>query len=293
LKNPRNILFIINPISGVGKQRDIEKQLDSYVDKENYNFEVAYTEYAGHAVEIAQSAVDRDFDIIVAVGGDGSVNEVARGVFGSKAALGIIPTGSGNGLARHLGIPVDIRKAIDIIIEGKKMLIDTASINDELFVSIVGIGFDALVAEKFAGHKQRGFFTYAKIAASEYLFYRSKKFILYIDGQRIKRKAFFISIANAGQFGYNAVISPNALINDGFIDICILKKVPLYAAPFVIRRLFSNSIDSSKYIEIIKAKEVRIIKNIKHKIHIDGDPASSSNELLIRVQAKSLSVVVP
>ncbi len=293
MSEKKQILFIVNPFSGVGKQKDIENIIYSSVDEKIYDYAIVYTAYAGHATEIAKEASAKGTSIIVAVGGDGSLNEVARGVIHSKSALGIIPTGSGNGLARHLKIPFDFQKAIEIINNAKSQMIDTATINGELFVSIAGIGFDALVAEKFALSKHRGFFTYVKVTASEYFLYRQKKFIMYIDGERLKKKAFFVSIANAGQFGYNATIAPGALLNDGYLDICIVKKVPFYAAPFVLRKLFHKNIDTSKYLEIIKAKEIRIIKNIKHNIHIDGDSVHSSNELIIKVIPLSLRIIVP
>lgn len=293
MPDKKQILFIVNPISGVGSQKNIGNIIETSINKDIYNYTIAYTDYAGHATELAKKAAEHGIDIIVAVGGDGSVNEVARGLIHTSSIMGMIPTGSGNGLARHLKIPFNFQKAIEIINRAKFQLIDTATINGELFVSIAGIGFDALVAQKFSHYKHRGFITYAKVTVSEYFLYSQKKFIMYIDGERLKKKAFFVSIANAGQFGYNAIIAPGALLNDGYVDICILKKVPFYAAPFVLWKLFNRNIDTSKYLEIIKAKEIRIIKNITHNIHIDGDSVHASNELIIKVIPLSLRIIVP
>jgi diacylglycerol kinase (ATP) len=289
----KKIKFIINPISGVGKQRIIETALEKSLDQSIFNYDISYTEAPKHATEICRDAVYKNYDIVVAVGGDGSINEVAKGLIGSKTILGIIPTGSGNGLARHLNIPFNINEAISIINNGKTGKIDTATINNELFISIAGVGFDALVANKFAKCKRRGFWSYFKVTLKEYPKYKPKKYSIIIDGEKITRRALLISFANSNQFGFNSSIAPSAEINDGLLDICILKKVPMIKAPFYAHLLFSKRLDKTKYLEIIKAKEVKIMRKKNSKIHIDGDPLRLSQELNIKIFPLSLNIIIP
>ena len=228
----KKIIFIINPISGVGKQRLVETAIDKTLDKSIFDYDISYTSAPKHATELSKDAACKNYDIVVAVGGDGSINEVAKGIIGSNCTLGIIPIGSGNGLARHFNIPFDISQAIEVINKCNTIKIDTATINEQLFLSIAGVGFDALVANKFAKGKRRGFWSYFKITVREYPKYKPKKYSLTIDGKKMIRRALLVSFANSNQFGYNTSIAPMAIINDGFLDVCILKKVPIVKAPF-------------------------------------------------------------
>jgi diacylglycerol kinase (ATP) len=287
------IIFIVNPVSGIGKQRIIETAVEKCIDKSVFDFDIAYTDAAGHATVIAKEAVNNHYDVVVAVGGDGSVNEVADGIIGSDTALALIPAGSGNGLARHLNIPFDINEALLVINRLKFDRIDTATINDRLFVSIAGVGFDALVAKKFAKCRHRGFWSYFKVSILEYPRYKPKKYELIIDGNKITRRALLVSFANSNQFGYNTSIAPGAVINDGLLDICILKKVPVVKAPYFAHLLFNKSLDKTKYLEIIQGKEVQVIRKKNSKINIDGNPMRLSKELLIKINPLSLKVIIP
>jgi len=293
--NPKKkIVFIINPISGVWhtKKNELEEILETHLNKELYENEIIVTESATHATEISRTAVENQADIVVAIGGDGSINQVAKGLIGSKTVLGIIPSGSGNGLAHHLNIPFSLASAVDVINQGKVIPIDTVSINDDFFVSIAGIGFDALVAQKFSLYKRRGFFSYIQIISQEYLMYRSQKYRLIIDGKILACKALFISFANSNQFGYNTLIAPKAEIDDGLVDVCIFKKVPLVKTPLLAHFLFRKKIDKSHYMEIIKAKEIKVI-NKNSWVNIDGEPVQLDQNLKIKVNPLSLNVIVP
>jgi len=289
----KKIIFIINPISGVGKQRLVETAIDKTLDKSIFDYDISYTSAPKHATELSIDAVSKNYDIVVAVGGDGSINEVAKGIIGSNCTLGIIPIGSGNGLARHFNIPFDISHAIEVINKCNTINIDTATINEQLFLSIAGVGFDALVANKFAKGKRRGFWSYFKITVREYPKYKPKKYSLTIDGKKMNRRALLVSFANSNQFGYNTSIAPMAIINDGFLDVCILKKVPIVKAPFIAHLLFSKRIDKTPYMEIIKAKEVKVIRKKNSKIHIDGDSLKLTKELNIKINPLSVKVIVP
>ena len=285
-------LFIVNPFSGVGRGKAIERHLKHHLDHEKFDYQVVYTERPAHATRLCREAASDKIQLVVAVGGDGTVNEVARPLVGKKIPMGIIPSGSGNGLARHLKIPMETNRAIHILNKMKTRNIDTVGVNNMFFLSIAGVGFDAMVAHKIAGEKRRGFLGYFRIAISEYRKYRPKKFTMVVDGKKVKRKALFISFANSDQFGYNTSIAPNAKIDDGMIDICIMKKVPLWKTIFLAPLLFARKIDRSPYVEIMRAHEVDL-RQKKKRINLDGESVKLSNKLRIRVVPQSLMVVVP
>jgi len=293
LERKKKILFIINPISGVGRQRTVVKAIRRNLDLSLFEYNISYTKYPHHAIEIAKEAVSNGFHIVVAVGGDGSANEVAQGIIKSNTVMGIIPVGSGNGLARHLKIPFNIAKAIDVINKLKTEKIDTARINGKLFISIAGIGFDALIAEKFALGKRRGFWSYFKKTILEYFKYSPLEYTINIDQKQIKRDALLISFANSSQFGYNASISPTASISDGCVDLCIVNKMSAFRAAILAHKLFLKNIDSSKYIEVFKVTEAFISCKEPASSHIDGDPGERLTEIHINIQPKTLSIIVP
>lgn len=287
----KKILFIINPVSGVGKQKLVEKSIKKYLDTTKYTYEIKYTEEAKHAIDISKEAANK-FDIIAAVGGDGSVNEVCKGLINTNSALAIIPTGSGNGLARYLNIPLKIDNAIKLINLSKIKKIDTAEINNEKFVNVAGIGFDAHVSHIFANYGKRGPLPYVKIAAEEFPKYRAQKYKITIDGKTFYRKAFLISFANSSQFGNNAYISPDAKIDDGLIDICIFKNFPIVESPRLAVMLFDKRLDKSKFMEIIKGKEITITQENPIIAHIDGEPVSFGNKINVKIKPQSLNVIV-
>jgi diacylglycerol kinase family enzyme len=202
----KRIVFIVNPASGVGRQKGIEFLIDRYLDTSKFSFSVWYTEKAGHATELSREAVSQGLDAVIAVGGDGTINEIAQGLVGTDVALGIVPAGSGNGLSRHLMIPMNPGKALRVLNSYKTARIDTATLNGGLFVSVAGVGFDASVAKKFSRAGKRGFRTYFTIVALSYPMYRPKKYKMVIDGKEITRRALLVSFANSSQFGNNASI---------------------------------------------------------------------------------------
>lgn len=288
----KKICFIINPISGVGRQKVIEGLIDKYLDRSVYEYEVAYTKASKHAIELAKQAADKNTDVVVAVGGDGSVNETAKGLAGSNTAMAIIPTGSGNGLARHLKIPMDLKKAMSVINEAKIVSIDTIQLNDERFVNVAGIGFDAHIGWEFAKFGKRGFSSYVKVISRELPRYKAQDFELTIDGKTFSKNAYLISFANGSQWGNNAIIAPEADIKDGIMDIAILRDFKFMNAFSIGLKLFRGTLHKSSYLEVIKAKEV-IVKQTGTIAHIDGEPIETGNELRIKVDPLSLKVIVP
>ena len=230
----KNILFIVNPNSAKGNEERISRAIESRIDHNIFNVSVTYTQSADHAINLSKKAVAEGIDIIVAVGGDGTVNEVASQLIKTSNTLGIVPLGSGNGLARHLGIPRNIEKAIDLINKQQTSTIDTGSVNGNIFVSIAGVGFDALVAERFARGVRRGFLGYFQIIANEYFNYKPQTYKLTFDnGKVITERALFVAFANSNQFGYNTTIAPNAKLRDGLLDVCIVKKPQIYRIPLI------------------------------------------------------------
>jgi len=289
----KRILFIVNPVSGIGRCEKVEGILQKRLNSKKYTYKVVYTEQPGHAVLLSRDACGQGIDFVVAVGGDGTVNEVARGVVGTETILGIIPAGSGNGLSRHLNIPMNVSRAIEIINRGKVMRIDTATLNDDLFVNVAGVGFDASIANKFAKSAKRGFLAYFKITAGTYHSYKAKKYKLIIDGKEIERKALLISFANSSQFGNNASIDPKASIDDGLIDVCILQRIPFWKTVLVAPLLFMKQFDRTPYIEIVRAKEIQVIRKKGKRIHLDGDPKKIGREFTVRINPGSLNILVP
>lgn len=291
----KRLLFLINPISGVNQERKsaLIERIPQVLNRDRFEWDIHESVSADDLYETSKKAVAGGVDIVVAVGGDGTVNRVAKAVTGSRTILGLIPAGSGNGLAHHLNIPLDLNRSLELINYVKVKKIDTVNINEEFFVSIAGIGFDALVARKFASAGQRGFLSYFRIITTEYPDYRPRKYRLEIDGKMVEREALFVSFANTDQFGYNTVIAPQACIDDGLLDVCIVKKVPYFYTPQVVGLLLRRKIDHSEYVEIIKGREIRLTRNKNRIVNVDGEPMELEKELHIRVNPRSLNIIAP
>lgn len=292
--NKKSIRFIINPISGKKKNQDISGQILDSIDANRFDVDIKLTESAGHARQLSKEAVEANTDVIVAVGGDGTINEIASEMISSDTILGIIPRGSGNGLARHLGIPTTLPKALQLINECHSTKIDTATVNDIPFVSIAGMGFDALVAKEFANSQQRGFITYFNIITQQFLKYKPKKYkLLFEDHPPLSTKALFISFANSNQFGYNTTIAPNAKLNDGKLDVCIVKKPELIEIPLIANLLLLNRIDRSEYVQIIQTTGLIVKRKKNRVVNIDGEPMKAGKILKVKINPTSLNVIIP
>lgn len=293
-KNPpkKKVCFIVNPISGSQKQKNIKSLIKKHLNRKRFDYKIYYTERPKHATELAKAALKKKFEIIVAVGGDGTINEVAQGIIGSPVALGIIPMGSGNGLARHFKIPNDPKLAIEVINEDHDQWIDTVNINQESYIGVAGIGFDAEVSHAFSELGKRGLSSYIKIVLGELPHYQPQEYELVIDGKPLVEKAFLICFANSKQYGNNAFIAPHAKIDDGYLDVIILKEFPKHATPKLVHDLFNRHIEDSKYTSTIRCQEV-IIKKPLHYIHLDGEPMQFSDDVYIRILPSSLKIITP
>lgn len=291
-----DIWFIINPNAGTNRNKQIADLVNQVFDTATYRITFKPTAYAGHAISIAQEAVANKVDIVVAVGGDGSVNEVAQGVINQHhTLLGILPLGSGNGLARSLKIPTDTMQALQIIKQRQPLYIDTALINDDtLMLSNVGVGFDTAVAKDFAHNKKRGLLTYVKLVTQNILNYKPKQWEVHIDGKPLITEAFMLNVANANQFGYNFAIDPTGEITDGQLELVVIKPFPLPMGAEIAIRGFTNTIHNSNYTAVYAGKKFEF-KHIDQGFYqVDGDfKALNTNTLTITIQPKSLRVIVP
>ena len=252
---------------------------------------IAFSDGIAHARVIAAEAVGK-FDTVVAVGGDGTVNEVASAIVDTDTSLGIVPFGSGNGLSRFLGIPMDTRDAIKNLASGRTEIIDSARINGQPFFNMAGMGFDAHISEIFSHGKKRGFISYIKSSIKEVVGYQPQNYHLDIDGKKYDYKAFMLSIANSSQYGNNVHISPKASLQDGLLDVCVIKPFPLWRFPEMSMRMLIKATESSKYVEIIRGKQILIKREHTGPIHLDGEPQVAGTGIDITILPKSLKVIV-
>lgn len=293
LSMKKKILFIINPVAGTKRKDRIFSMISKHIGENIFEFYVENTKRKGHATDAAREGTNKGTNIIVAVGGDGTVNEVACALAGSNTTLGIIPLGSGDGLARHLNIPLNISNAIKCINNLNAVTIDVCRLNDKMFFCAAGVGFDAIVISKFSKKKNRGLLQYLFTSALEFFKYKPQTYKIEADGKEIERKAFLITVANASQYGNNAYIAPNANIADGKADICIIKPFPLYAAPFLVLRLFRKTLYKSKYYETIQASRITLKSENEMCFHYDGEPGGFSEIINIELKERNLKVIAP
>ena len=290
------IFFIENLNSGRVKKiiPKLDKAILDNIDRSKFEPVIAKTSTLEEARQVIKEAGDSENSVIVAVGGDGTVNKTINEIAGKNITLGIIPLGSGNALARELNIPLNIKKAVNVINNHKKKEIDLMLVNDKYYGACVGgVGFDALIAEKFEKLTTRGLKNYIRLSVQEYFRYKNIEFTLEINGEKIHKKAFLLSFANTRQYGNNAYIAPKAIIDDGMIDIVILKELKVIDTPGLAAKLFTKKIDNSKYIDYYKANSFKIITGQPEiYIHLDGEPiAIYQNFVEVKNKNKMLKVI--
>ena len=288
----KKAVFVINLISGTSDKAAIPGLIDLYLDKEKFEYEIAITQYAGHASEIAAKAKDDGVDVVVAVGGDGTVNEVARAIVHSSTALGIIPCGSGNGLARHLLLPLNVRKAIEVINRCEIRQLDYGIINDYPFFCTCGMGFDAFVSMKFAEAGKRGPITYVENVLREGLKYKPETYTIEDESGTLQYKAFLISCANASQYGNNAYIAPQASMSDGLMDVIIMEPFDVFEAPQISIEMFSKTLDKNSKIKTFRTRHLHIHRDKPGVIHYDGDPVMTGADIDVELKPKGINIIV-
>lgn len=288
----QKILFIVNPISGGLNKTFFPNLIDKHLNLELFDAQIIYTEYINHAKDLAKKAIENNFEIVVAVGGDGTINEVAGVLESSGKMMGIIPCGSGNGLARTLKISTNHIEAIKSLNFLKTVNVDVGFINEEKFINMAGMGFDAHISAHFSNSKKRGFINYIKSTLTEISAYKSQRYKITIGEKTIERVAFMLSVANSSQYGNNAYIAPNASLDDDFLDLCIIKPFPLYKFPLLAFQMFTKTIHKSKYVEIIKINSAMITREVEGPIHTDGEPLIKGKELSIKIKHLALKLIV-
>lgn len=288
----KKILVIINPISGTGNKSDMPALIDDLIDKSKWDITISYTEYPGHATQLAKDAVEAQYDVVAAIGGDGTINEVATALVNTPVALGVVPCGSGNGLARHLHISTNAREALTTINHGYIERVDYCTVNERPFFCTCGAGFDAQVSLKFAESGSRGMVTYLKTTINEYFKYHGEHFRILIDGQIIDEKAFVVACCNAAQYGNNAFIAPQASMQDGLIDVTVIHNFNLINGALLGARMLTKQIENDKHVSIYRGRNVMIERTHEDIIHIDGDPQMMPKNLSIKCVTKGLSVIL-
>lgn len=286
----KSILFIVNPISGGIKKDRIIKAIEKEMASTSCKWEILKTEYAGHATEIARRS---EADIVVAVGGDGTVSEVAHGLTGTDKALGIVPCGSGDGLALHLGLSRTPIKALRQILGGELSEIDYGDVNGHPFFCTTGVGFDAEVSLAFAKAKKRGLKTYITESWNIWKHYKALDYEITVDGKSRTVPAMFITVGNANQWGNRARITPDASIRDGRLDITAVKPFRFFQFPALGIRLFTGTANKSRKVLHLRGEAITIRRPVEGAVHFDGDPSEMGKNLEIRIHKAALKVIVP
>lgn len=292
MNTKKRVTFIVNPISGTQNKKGVTEKIKKYANNEKFDISIIPTQYAGHATEIAAQCAADGVDIVVAVGGDGTINETARALVHSNTVLGIIPCGSGNGLARHLHIPMDVQKAIEVINQCVVETIDYGKINDIPFFCTCGVGFDAFISMKFAQAGKRGLSTYIENTLREGLRYEPETYEIENEDGSMKYEAFLITCANASQYGNNFYIAPKASLCDGLMDVIIMEPFTMLDAPAISFQMINGTIDQNSKIKTLRCKRLKIHRSKPGVIHFDGDPVMAEADLMVEIIEKGLQVII-
>lgn len=286
--------FIINPISGIrAKGSSRLARISAFVEKKGINGKLWETRYQGHATELATEAVANGCDRVVCVGGDGTINEVAKALIETGVLFGIVPMGSGNGLARHLGIPLGFDKALEYSLSSNARLIDTGEANGHAFVNVMGLGFDAELGKRFNECKQRGFMSYLKIGLTALSKYRSINYEIDSDNRSHSSIAYVVAIANSSQYGSNAYIAPDASVTDGKLNLVQICTPSAWRSFWVGLRLFNKSIYQSPFVENIASSQFTLKLPRPGFFHADGEIVECGKEVNVVARPMSLNVVAP
>lgn len=289
----QKIRFIVNPFSGTSGKKSVPVLLEENLDTSLFSYEIVYTEYAGHAIELAKECAEQGYDFVACVGGDGSVNEVAQSILNSKTALIVLPGGSGNGFAMHLGLGRNIKKAIQYINTGQIIEVDTCTVNGRFFANVSGIGFDARIAYKTKQNSKRGFLPYFITSVKESLKFKHQKLSITIDGKEIQGEYAAAVVANASMYGYYFTISPQASLQDGTMDIMLIKKAPLYRYFFMVFRFLNRSLHKSRITQTFQGKSIQIQLEKENYLHVDGEGYKAEKILHFSVNPSTLKVLTP
>lgn len=287
------VCVIINPVSGTESKKNIPEEVAAAFDQKQFDVIIRITGYPSHATEIAKEAVRDRFKYVITAGGDGTVNEVAKALVNSDTTLGIIPFGSGNGLARELGIAMDSEKAIDVILKGNTRTIDYGVANEHIFFCTCGVGFDAFISDKFADEKKRGPLGYLRNILEAVVDFKSQEYEITSDNHTIKERAFIVTCGNASQYGNEAYIAPGADMEDGKMNVSILKPLHALEIPQTTLQLFTKNIDKNSKMIRLLTDAVTIKRTHSGIMHVDGEPVETEAEIKVSIIPKGLKVLAP
>lgn len=289
----KRIMLIVNPISGTGNKKDVPEVVERTLAAEGYSTDVRFTGGRGDATMFASEASDKGYYGVLACGGDGTVNETARALCGSQTALGILPAGSGNGLARHLGIPMDVELAMEIVCQRNVVPSDYGSVNGVPFFCTFGMGFDAAVSHRFARQNHRGLLSYVRSALSEYVQFRPTTYTISANGKLLTEKAFLVAVCNASQWGNNAYIAPEASLTDGLLDITVVHSGSPIDAAVMGMDIFTGFISKNTMVHCFRAPAAVIYRSEKGEAHVDGEPMMFDEILDVKCHRGALRLFTP
>lgn len=293
MSEKRKVLFIINPISGGSSKKIVVDAIESKIDSEKFDWEISFTSHRNHGFELASVAAKDHYDVVVAVGGDGTVNEIASALINTDTALAILPCGSGNGLARHLHIPLQYTKAVELINHFDVKPIDYGTINGKPFFCTCGMGFDAYISAKFDKSLKRGPLAYVENALREIVNYAPEEYTLIDqDGKETIYKAFCITVANASQYGNNAYIAPKASMDDGLVDVTIVEPFNFAEAPILAIQFLNGTLPNKGNIKMFQTKKLMIRREKAGFLHRDGEPFEGEQDIVIEAHPQKLNVII-
>lgn len=286
---PRKILFVVNPSAGKRRNLNLKDFIEKHFDFPDYT--VAVSSSLEYFEEIKAKAITENYTDVVACGGDGTVNKVASFAYKHNLRLGILPLGSGNGLARSVKVSMNLQKALKQIEAGRSMQIDVGVLNERLFFCASGMGFDAHIAALFEKTEARGLGGYIKLIWREFFSYRSQNYEISFDGKRINKPAFVLALCNSGQYGNDFYIAPTASMTDGRITISILKPFSKWLTPYIIFKVLIKKTHTLKWVETHHAQEVKILREREGHVHLDGEPHEEGREIVYHIRPLALNII--
>ncbi len=288
----RRVRFIRNPKSGIVRTQNLIRKTVEWAFRD-CDYDYLETRHPGHARELAAEAAAVGYDAVVAIGGDGTINEVGSALLYTETALGIIPLGSGNGLARGLKIPLSPLRAIRLLKAGRVARIDAGRVEDNIFFIDTGLGFDAVIGKAFNEQQVRGLIPYFTIGLKEYFSFQPELYILNFDGRKVAASALFVTVANMKGWGGGAIIAPDAEYDDGLFDVCVLHKAPTWYIVLNLYKLFTGGVVELRRYSRYRASSLKIIRERPGPYHFDGEVREGGIELNVSLLPLALKVIVP
>lgn len=291
-------MFIVNPISGKGRRRKPQKTIQKIAevyDRAGADYEIRLWDRPDRIDELIRDAVAGGFEVVVAAGGDGTINEIGHRLVGTGIALGVIPLGSGNGFARHLGYSRRVRKALSQLLTAQPVEIDTGDFGGIPFMNNAGIGIDAEVAREFKASKTRGLHNYVRLASRAYFTFKSFDVKLVVDGKReyVWDNLMFIDITNGSQWGGGAKIAPLSTISDGYLEAVVLEKSSILNVPRLLKLLFLGKLYRHPNIKMVRGKKFEITRRLAGNAHVDGEAVKLGKRIEALIHEKSMKLLVP